>query len=39
MRPLLRNGGAGLDLDGRLYDNMRDFRQQDLDFAWGRFWR
>lgn len=39
LRPLLRNGGAGLDLDGRLYDNMRDFRKQDLDFSWGRFWR
>ncbi len=39
LRPLLRNGGAGLDLDGRLYDTMRDYRQQDLDFAWGRFWR
>ena len=39
LRPLLRDGGARLDVDGRLYDTVREYQETDLDAAWGRFWR
>ena len=39
VRPLLRDGGARLDVDGRLYDTVRQYQETDLDAAWGRFWR
>lgn len=39
LRPLLRDGGARLDVEGRLYDTVRPYQQTDLDAAWGRFWR
>ena len=39
LRPLLRDGGARLDVEGRLYDTVRPYQETDLDAAWGRFWR
>jgi hypothetical protein len=39
LRPLMRDGGARLNVDGRLYDTVRDYQQTDLDAAWGRFWK
>lgn len=39
LRPLLRDGGARLDVEDRLYNSVRDYHATDLDAAWGRFWR
>ena len=39
LRPILRDGGARLSVEGRLYQTVRKYRQSDLDAAWGRFWR
>ncbi|MDZ4310292.1 MAG: YjbH domain-containing protein [Cypionkella sp.] len=39
LRPLLRDGGAKLDVEGRLYGTVRKYQESDLDAAWGRFWR
>lgn len=39
MRPLLRDGGARLSVDGRLYDTVRSAHTGDLYDGWGRFWR
>lgn len=39
LRPLLRDGGAKLNVDGRLYPTVRSNQQSDLDAAWGRFWK
>ena len=39
IRPLLRDGGARLSVDGRLYETVRNYQESDLDAAWGRFWR
>lgn len=39
LRPLLRDGGARLDVEDRLYNTVRDYQGSDLDAAWGRFWR
>ncbi|SHJ02361.1 YjbH domain-containing protein [Wenxinia saemankumensis] len=36
---LTRDGGARLNVDGRLYDTVRDGRLVDLEDGWGRFWR
>jgi hypothetical protein len=33
------DGGAMLNVDGRLYDIVRDAHRDDLDDTWGRFWR
>ncbi|KJZ19497.1 YjbH domain-containing protein [Loktanella sp. S4079] len=33
------DGGAMLDVDGRLYDVVRDGHRNDLSDTWGRFWR
>ncbi len=35
----LGDGGARLELDGRLYDVVRDAHVADLSDTWGRFWR
>lgn len=37
--PLQRDGGARLDVDGRLYDTIRDYQLDRLDDQWGRVWR
>ena len=39
IRPLLRDGGAKLDLSDRLYDLVRDTHVPQLEAQWGRFWR
>ncbi|WP_054005192.1 YjbH domain-containing protein [Cypionkella psychrotolerans] len=39
LRPLLRDGGARVDVENRLYDTVRKYQETDLDAAWGRFWR
>ncbi len=39
LRPLTRDGGARLSVDGRLYETVRDYHQGEMDGQWGRFWR
>lgn len=39
MRSLNRDGGARLDVDGRLYDTVRDSHSGRIYQGWGRFWR
>ncbi|MBV0913460.1 YjbH domain-containing protein [Anianabacter salinae] len=39
IRPVLRDGGARLEVDGRLYDSVRDYHEPELEDGWGRFWR
>ncbi|MCB6178034.1 YjbH domain-containing protein [Rhodobacter sp. Har01] len=38
-RPNSGDGGARLDVSGRLYDNIRTFHGNELDDQWGTFWR
>ncbi|ARO15748.1 lipoprotein yjbH [Ketogulonicigenium robustum] len=35
----LRDGGARLNVAGRLYDTVRSAHGPDLDESWGRFWQ
>ena len=39
LRPVQRDGGARVQVAGRLYDTVRGLRGQDLRASWGRFWR
>jgi Exopolysaccharide biosynthesis protein YbjH len=39
LQSLTRDGGARLDVDGRLYDVVRDGHRGELTDSWGRFWR
>lgn len=39
IRPVLRDGGARVNVEGRLYESVRDLHQPDLQDQWGRFWR
>lgn len=39
IQPLLRDGGAKLNVNGRLYDSLRDYHEPQLQKTWGRFWR
>jgi len=39
IRPLQRDGGARLDVPGRLYDRVRPLQKPALKDGWGRFWR
>lgn len=39
LRPLLRDGGARLEVEGRLYTTVRDYHASRLDDQWGRFWQ
>lgn len=39
IRPVTRDGGARLNVDGRLYESVRGFHQAPLQEQWGRFWR
>ena len=39
IRPILRDGGARLDIDDRLYDTVREYHAKELDDKWGRFWK
>jgi hypothetical protein len=39
LRPLTRDGGARLNVTGRLYETVREYHDPDLRGNWGRFWR
>ncbi len=39
IKPLNRDGGARLSVDGRLYDTIRETHQGTMQDRWGRFWR
>ena len=39
IQPLLRDGGARLDVEDRLYGLVRDTHKPQLETSWGRFWR
>ena len=39
IRPVLRDGGARLNVGGRLYDRVRPLQKPALRDGWGRFWR
>lgn len=39
LRPVLRDGGARLEVNGRLYDTVRDYDTNGLNSQWGRVWR
>jgi hypothetical protein len=39
VRPFGRDGGARLEIDGRIYDQIRDYHSPRLDQQWARFWK
>lgn len=39
IRPVLRDGGARLDVPGRLHEIVRDYRAAGFDRSWGRYLR
>ncbi len=39
IQSLTRDGGARLDVRGRLYEDIRDYHEPDIAKSWGRFWR
>ena len=39
IRPVLRDGGARLNVRGRLYERVRPVQKPALQDGWGRFWR
>jgi hypothetical protein len=39
LRPNTGDGGAQLNVDGRLYESIRDYHSGALDPEWGRVWR
>lgn len=39
IQSLTRDGGARLDVNGRLYDQVRDYHDPNVANSWGRFWR
>lgn len=39
IRPIQRDGGARLGVNGRLYETVRGSHSQKLDDQWGRVWR
>lgn len=39
VRPVQRDGGARLNVSGRLYETVRGLQSSKLDATWGRFWR
>ena len=39
IRPLQRDGGARVDVDGRLHGVVDRSRQHNVEEQWGRFWR
>lgn len=39
IQSLSRDGGARLKVNGRLYENVRDYHKPDAVNSWGRFWR
>ena len=39
LRPLLRDGGARLNVDDRLYETVRSNHQPEIAKSWGKFWK
>lgn len=39
IQPILRDGGARLDVTGRLYETLEGYHDPELKRSWGRFWR
>lgn len=39
LRPFGRDGGQRLDVEGRLYETVRGYRENGLTEQWGRFWK
>lgn len=39
IKPLNRDGGARVNVDGRLYETVRDSHRGVMQDRWGRFWR
>lgn len=39
IRSVQRDGGARLNVSGRLYDKVRTWHEPDVANSWGRFWR
>ena len=39
IRSLSRDGGARLEVDGRLYEAVRNTHQPEMAESWGKFWR
>jgi hypothetical protein len=39
IRPVLRDGGARVNVSKRLYETVRGVQATELDATWGRFWR
>ena len=39
IRPITRDGGAQLEVPGRLYDRVHSRQASTLDASWGRFWK
>lgn len=39
LRPIQRDGGARLEVDGRLYDLLHSYDQSGIDAQWGRVWK
>ncbi|MEL6681257.1 MAG: YjbH domain-containing protein [Pseudomonadota bacterium] len=39
IQPILRDGGARLNVNDRLYESLRTYHNPELRRGWGRFWR
>ncbi|NUB45391.1 YjbH domain-containing protein [Fertoebacter nigrum] len=39
VRPITRDGGARLNVDGRLYETVRDYHETGINQQWGTFWK
>ncbi len=39
LRPFQRDGGARVNVDGRLYGLVRDSHEPEIAKSWGKFWR
>ncbi|SEK69931.1 Exopolysaccharide biosynthesis protein YbjH [Roseovarius nanhaiticus] len=39
LKSLSRDGGARLEVDGRLYDRVKDTHATEMAKSWGKFWR
>lgn len=39
LQSLTRDGGARLNVDGRLYRRIRDYHEPQIEAGWGKFWR
>jgi hypothetical protein len=39
IRPVTRDGGARVNVSGRLYETEHGLLQDDMRDGWGRFWR